>query len=428
MLAEAAGLTDGVFLVDFSVHKGETAENAIYGGNTPRLVPRAVSGVDTLNLINENTFYLANVSLGSNQQKVGVLLDTGSSDLWVQGNTNPYCKAGTAGNGAVSKAVSAADQFDCSVYGTFNTATSTTYHNNGTAFSITYGDGTFAKGTWGQDTVNVAGLLVSGVNLAVANNADSSVGVFGIGLAGNEASNSGNTPFIYDNFPVQLKKKGLIKKTLYSLYLNSATSALGNVLFGGVDHAKHYGNLVPLPLVNVYPQYYSSAVSFFVTLAGVGYNNQAVSTGLISALLDSGTTLTYLPKAVVSNVASKLGYTYSSSAQAYSGPCTGAFTSKSLSFLFAGVTINSPITNFLEQAYYSDGSVAPNVCFLGLIPSTDTYILGDSFLRAAYVVYDLEALQVYLAQAIPNATAQDIVAVTSTIPPGTLVQQTATTF
>ncbi|ODQ77442.1 hypothetical protein BABINDRAFT_163464 [Babjeviella inositovora NRRL Y-12698] len=453
ILAEATSLTDGVIRVDFDVHKGQTAKNIVSADGTPRIAPRAVGAADEVNLVNESVLYLANVTIGSNKQKLGVLLDTGSSDFWVQGSTNPYCKAGTTEEVRASPSkiralaanhrafhfgfpssltststtsIPASSQFDCSIYGSFDQSSSSTFHDNKTALSITYGDGTFAKGDFGQDTVSLGGLDVKGVNFAVANNADNSMGVLGIGIAGNEATTVATTPFQYDNFPVQLKKKGLIKKTLYSLYLNSATSNLGSVLFGGVDHAKHYGNLVPLPLVNVYPKNYPEAVSFFVTLAGVGYNKKAVSSGLISALLDSGTTLTYLPKATISKIASGLGYKHAFLSLTYYGPCTG-LPSSVLSFLFAGVTINAPISNFLEQAYYSDGSAANNICILGLQASS-TYILGDSFLRSAYAVYDLEALQVYLAQAIPNATAEDIVAVTSTIPPGTLVQQTATTF
>lgn len=53
-----------------------------------------------------------------------------------------------------------------------------------------------------------------------------------------------------------------------------------------------------------------------------------------------------------------------------------------------------------------------NVCSFGLQGSSDYYLLGDTFLRSAYVVYDLTNKKIGLAQANLNSTESKIVEIT----------------
>ena len=60
------------------------------------------------------------------------------------------------------------------------------------------------------------------------------------------------------------------------------------------------------------------------------------------------------------------------------------------------------------------------VCAIGILPSSYKFaLLGDTFLRNAYVVYDLENDQIALAQANANTTDSNIEAIVSTIPSAT---------
>lgn len=69
-------------------------------------------------------------------------------------------------------------------------------------------------------------------------------------------------------------------------------------------------------------------------------------------------------------------------------------------------------------------------CFLGIdVESSGNWILGDSFLRSAYVVYNLDTLSIGLAQTTFNSTSSNVKEIggnDSSI--GTSVSQTVTVY
>ncbi|ODQ77425.1 hypothetical protein BABINDRAFT_163450 [Babjeviella inositovora NRRL Y-12698] len=409
--------TPGVFKVEFNVHRGSSSDSAEFGAST-HFSKREVDGVQAVQLINENTFYLANLSIGSNGQKVGVQLDTGSSDLWVTGSDDSICASGTAKR-EFKKWHNTGGYFDCSIYGTFDESSSTSFKSNNTDFYILYGDYTYASGGWGYDTVSIGSLTVENMSFAVANQSNSTMGVLGIGFASLEATYSsafvGVEPYMYENFPMKLKSEGFIKKNIYSLYLNLQNAPHGSVLFGGVDHSKYIGSLVTLPIINRYTNYTTNPWTTQVTLDSVAYEGKTLLTNSTVALLDSGTSLTQLPSSVVSAAVSALGLSYENDVQAYTAKC-GAFNDKSFTFTFAGVNITVPASNFFYSLTDFDGSVS-STCAFGIVES-DFIVLGDSFLNAAYVVYDLDDYKISLANANfgESSNSEDIAVVISTIP------------
>jgi yapsin 1 len=318
---------------------------------------------------------------------------------------------------------------DCSEYGTFNHEKSTSFQRNDTDFFILYGDRTYALGFWGYDNVNIGGLQVDDFSFAVANQSNSSMGVVGIGLEGLETTNTGalvsGNAYTYANLPLKLVQDGLINTPAYSLYLNEWDQASGNVLFGGVDHAKYEGNLQIVPIVNTLASAgYSDPIKLTITLSSITLNSSSDSNVITedetTALLDSGTTLTYLPQAQVSAIASSLGATYSSTYGYYMMSCPSSNSDIELVYSFQGIDITVPISEVVLAAD-SIGST----CALAIMAS-DEVILGDSFLRSAYVVYDLKNYEIGLAQA--NFTDdEDIEVITDRIPSGTRVSDYSST-
>jgi hypothetical protein len=69
----------------------------------------------------------------------------------------------------------------------------------------------------------------------------------------------------------------------------------------------------------------------------------------------------------------------------------------------SGVTINVPIVELISPSSNS------KYCFLGVQQATDKVILGDVFLRSAYIVYDLTHNQIGMAQANFEATSSNLV-------------------
>jgi len=158
-----------------------------------------------------------------------------------------------------------------------------------------------------------------------------------------------------------------------------------------------------------------------VTLTGITITNQTgVNTPLtgssfsIAVLLDSGSSLTYLPTSI-----------FRLFAQAFNAVDTqgeliidcGYKTTQSrgyVAFTFgdssSSVTINVPIDELIQPIPGDSTN-----CLLGVLEGSDsTYVLGDVFLRSAYVVYDLTHNQIGLAQANYESSTSTLVEFKST--------------
>ena len=376
------------------------------------LEKRATSA--SVTLTNQFTFYSVEVGLGTPEQKVQLLIDTGSSDLWAIASNNPFCATS-------QQELNSGNFIDCS-QGTFDQNTSSTFHQNSTNFFIQYGDFTFAQGVWGTDTVQFGGVTVNGASIAVGEETNSSQGVFGIGFPGLESTDTGPGGVIYENIPELLVQQGDINGYGYSLYLNNLTAQSGTLLFGGVDHDKYQGTLGVVPIINIL-QGFSQPIQFNVALSSISVQNSqgkssTIQSGNVPALLDSGTSLTYLLTDAVENIAAAFGAQMDGTVGLFVADCSVANQGGSVVYDFSGVSISVPLNElFLPLSDYGL-SGSSNLCGLGILPVSDpsNIILGDTFLRSAYVVYDLENFQIALANTNFNAANSNVEALSSGIP------------
>jgi hypothetical protein len=137
-----------------------------------------------------------------------------------------------------------------------------------------------------------------------------------------------------------------------------------------------------------------------------------------AAILDSGTTITLLPDDVALLVFEELGATVSQQLGAVVVPCNLAKNTGTLNYGFGGPggpTIKVSVSDLVlpltltngRSPTYSDGQAA---CQLGIQAAGNLPVLfGDTFLRSAYVVYDLDNNRIALAQTDFNATGSNIV-------------------
>lgn len=323
-----------------------------------------------MSLKNAKTFYTTDIGLGSNKQPITVLVDTGSSDLWVVAK-GASCQANA--RGVVS---------DCTSHGIFDSKSSTSYKNLGEAFSIQYLDKTSSQGTWATESISFGDAKVTGLRFGDVTSTSNGYGILGIAKPGAESAR-----VQYDNLPILLKSQGIVDKNAYSLYLDSQDATTGSVLFGAIDKAKFSGKLISLPM--------SSDAELSVNLQSATFGGQTVNIQT-SVLLDSGTTLSYLPSALVQLLAKKMGATYNNGS--YQVPCNGQ-TNQTLDYNFNGVTIKVPYSDLIMRAYYTNGQPS-NTCYLSIQETQGgRNILGDNFLRSAYVYYDLDDSFIALAQA-----------------------------
>jgi hypothetical protein len=154
----------------------------------------------------------------------------------------------------------------------------------------------------------------------------------------------------------------------------------------------------------------------------------------IPVVLDSGTTLSYLPQDLAEQVWKEVGAQYSSQFQVAVIPCGMQNSGGYFSFGFAGpggplvnVSMNELVLDLTAgnaPVFRSGPYQGQTVCEFGIQNFTDSpYLLGDTFLRSAYVVYDLVNNEVGLAETDFNATDSNVVAFASmsaTIPSATV--------
>lgn len=286
-------------------------------------------------------------------------------------------------------------------------------------FNIEYLDGGRAKGPYIADTFVLGNATIKSLQMGLANDTNIQLGILGLGYSINEASDT-----MYPNIIDELVSQNLISTRAYSLYLDSQDSATGSLLFGAVDTTKFVGELVSLDIVPQ-PIWNGSVLysSMSVELAAVGItdrqgNSANVTTSPQVVLLDSGTTLTILPTEVTDVIFKKFNaYDDTNSTGNVYLPCSVLNTSSSLTvdYLFssssASVMIRVPISELVfpltnpTYALYLEDTL-PNLPFSGEacafgVQSTyaDYHLLGDTFLRSAYVIYDLDNNQIGLAQA-----------------------------
>lgn len=478
--------------MNFNVRRGSSRQSiSPRDDDAPKLHKRA--GSLDMELQNEQTFYLVELEIGSNRDKVELLVDTGSSDMWVMshqltceatrnqrrdlqstegrvGNelynqissrevekikdnksrerffvpkdapakiekrerhldneefrkkTNPGRKENTALASVTVSATNAnngASTNTCTSYGSFDTGNSDSFQRNDSvpAFLIAYADQTEADGFWGHDDVTIGNTTIDSLSFAVVNVTSSNIGVLGIGLAGLETTyaNSYSGGYQYENLPLKMRNQGIISKNAYSLYLGRPDDSTGSILFGAIDHAKYEGQLQTVPIINSYAGF-DNPLRIEVAVLGIHFNASSLDTievtlNTYGAVLDTGSTLSYLPRSLLSRFATILGATYSSSAQAYLIDCV-TDRSVTIDFNFSGVHITVPLADLMINTRSS------RTCYLGLLgqSSSTSYILfGDNVLRNAYVVYDLEDYEVSLAQ-VKYTSDEDVELISSSVP------------
>lgn len=188
-------------------------------------------------------------------------------------------------------------------------------------------------------------------------------------------------PYILDT----MKSQGLITSRAFSLDLRGVDNPSGALIFGGIDTGKYIGELAKLPIIPA-EDTPLGADRYYVTMTGVGLTlpegNIVRSEELATPVfLDSGATLSHLPTRIYQALADSFpDAVFDPGSGYYLLPCEVTEEPGSVDFYFEGKTIRVPFNEFIWQT--------GGFCILGVLPDDDEAILGDTFLRAAYVVYD----------------------------------------
>ncbi|CAI4038209.1 hypothetical protein SMKI_04G5490 [Saccharomyces mikatae IFO 1815] len=223
-----------------------------------------------------------------------------------------------------------------------------------------------------------------------------------------------------------LKDVNLIESPSYSLWLAGDTSTYqthrdpiyncGKLLLGGVDPSLFTGTLGKFDLIP-YVDPVSSAVSTGYPIVPLGpiyiVSNSGQSLNMTSkdflspALLDSTSSVSYLPTNTIIQIAVQIAATYVESLDRWLVQCSMANMGVSLGFTLRELVIEIPLRDLLSSTYdtstnssmfFSSGQEA---CFLTLYANTNTglNILGEAFMKNIYMAMDLEDNTIAIAQA-----------------------------
>ncbi|CAI4047470.1 hypothetical protein N7582_004117 [Saccharomyces uvarum] len=409
-------------------------------------IPNSASGISKrseafnstlINVFASADMYVVKMEIGTPPQTAYLQLDTGSSDMCVNEADSSYCKSladddniwtsnyeltATASEISSSTTSSKASNTPCSYWGTFSPNISSTFKYNETIFDLTYGDGTYYRGTYGMDVVSLGNITLSNFTFGVSNDTTISSGILGVSLPSVEETDEienvmspDTTPYVYDNFPMALKRQGKIEKIAYSLFLNEPNARFGSILFGAVDKSKYSGQLYTLPMLKAYNTLDSSAgmeiTAQSVAILDSKSGNKTVSEVQFPVLFDSGTSYSVLPTEIADAIGRSFDGKYSSDNQGYIFDCSKV-NNTLLSIDFGGFNISANISNSVTP-------ITKDHCLLNIEADDSGYVLGDAFLIDTYVVFDLESHEVSVAQASFNNEEEDIEIISDSVPGAT---------
>ncbi|SPP79962.1 aspartic proteinase A2 [Drosophila guanche] len=322
-----------------------------------------------------NTEYYLPVTIGTPPQKFNLLIDTGSSNLWV-----PSSKC-------------AATVKSCVSHNQYDSESSSSYVANGTAFTIEYASnsqgGVALSGFLSQDTVTIADFAIQNQVFAeITDEPEASFlsspfdGMFGLGYG--SISIGGVTPPFYN-----LVAQGLIKHPVFSIYLNrNGTSATdgGELILGGIDSTLFTGCLTYVP---VSQQGYWQFVMSSALLAGHNFCTKC------QAILDVGTSLIVAPAAAVAKINQILNVLNpTDTSGVFLVNCSTISSLPTMVFTIARNEFPLQPSDYVLQ--YGEKCVSSFTSLAG----SDLWILGEVFMGAYYTVYDLGYNQIGMAKAL----------------------------
>jgi hypothetical protein len=341
--------------------------------------------------------YLVNITVGTPPQSVRLRLDTSSSDLWVNTPTSALC----AGNASL-----------CSFGGTYTANSSSTYSYVSSDFNLSFVDGTGTSGDYVLDTITIGSATVPSLQFGIGYTSSIIQGILGIGYDVEETQVQKAGKAAYNNLPAQMAANGIIQSNAYSLWLNDQEASTGTILFGGVDTAHYHGSLETLPIQKDAGLF----AGFFITLTQVDLGSVTIAKNQALAVrLDSGSSITYLPDAMAEAIFQEVGAVYQETAGYAVIPCSQASSNLTLNFTFSLPTIAismkelviSGSTDVEHPGTLVDGTP---LCIFGIAPALGTSPeLGDTFMRSAYLVFDLSNNEISIAQTDFNATSTNLV-------------------
>ncbi|KAG7098863.1 hypothetical protein E1B28_000766 [Marasmius oreades] len=340
-------------------------DKAFSAGNFDEVIQTAEAiapTFDTLPLVDQieeglDLVYYGEVQIGTPTQTFSLDIDTGSADLWVPCDC-ARCQSRQ-----------------------YNPGKSSTYRQKDDAFDVVYGTG-WVHGRTVIDRVSIAGVTIDNQTFGTISHESADFRAYSndgiLGLAFSTIAQC-HEHTIMENAILQKQ----VNVPIFSVHLERGRENGSELCIGCFHPSKAIGS----PSWNrvIDRTYWSISLNAFVVS---GYWN--VFATKMSAVIDTGTTLIYLPGDAANQLYSKIPGAKRATdygAGFYSYPCKDAF---GVEFVFDDRPLSIHPDDFNQGMTSSD----PSQCIGGIIAITDSSwpsdlaIIGDEFLKSWYSTYD----------------------------------------
>lgn len=335
-----------------------------------------------------NSYYYAQVSVGTPAQNFNVVLDTGSSDFWL---VDTDCGTAQGCDSDLNK---------------YNPGASSTNIGSSTPFQIQYGTGA-VRGTLAADKISLAGYTVNNLTFAEAAAVASNTveyptsGIMGMGFQ--SLSTSGATPFWQ-----VLEKQGVLSQNAFTFQLarnidninpndpniNDVENPGGVFTLGRIDSNQYNGDITYTSIPNNL-QNQQGLGYWTIPLGGITINGNSANIGNNPlAAIDTGTTLVGGPASSIRAFYSQISGARSASTVGMPGyylfPCS---SNLNIQFTFGGKSWSMNTQDFNLGSYpYTNSQTCLGALFEIDLGSSQygvpQWIVGDSFLKNVFSVFD----------------------------------------
>lgn len=306
------------------------------------------------------------ITIGTPPQTFKVVLDTGSSNLWVPSQS--------------------CNSIACFLHSTYDSSSSSTYKGNGSSFEIRYGSGSLS-GFVSNDVVSIGDITIKNTDFAEATSEPGLAFAFGrfdgiLGLGYDTISVNKIVPPFY-----QMVKQKAVDAPVFAFYLGTEDKQ-SEVVFGGIDESHYQGKIEYIPL--------RRKAYWEVDFDAIAFGDEVAELENTGVILDTGTSLNTLPSDLAELLNKEIGAKKGFGGQ-YTVDCAKKTTLPDITFTLAGSNYSLPATDYILEL---GGSCVSTFMAMDMPePVGPLAILGDAFLRRYYSVYDLGKGAVGLAKA-----------------------------
>uniref|UniRef100_A0A0K0DWM9 Peptidase A1 domain-containing protein n=1 Tax=Strongyloides stercoralis TaxID=6248 RepID=A0A0K0DWM9_STRER len=338
--------------------------------------------------------YLGSIKIGTPGQEFLVILDTGSSNLWV-----PDITCGQGGSFDCPKYcfLSVICQYfcdpiccsqnkepksNCDGKHKFDYKNSSTYAADGKYWKITYGSG-YAAGLLGQDTLTFLGinsrLVIPNTIFGQAQDLspdfqqDPADGILGLAFPSISVDNVLPPIFLANN-------QGLLDSPIFTVYLKHKGLVVeqqgGVFTYGGID-TTNCGPVIAYQKLTsaTYWEFKMESISFGTTSFNKGWN----------VISDTGTSLLGAPTMIADSIAKMIGAEYNALIGGYTLNCETKFPD--LKLVIGNITYSISSDKLID-----DVGIGYGQCLFGIfgmdISMGLSFILGDPFIQSYCNIYD----------------------------------------